>query len=129
MSLIKHKSDENLESAKILNNNKKFASSVHCSYYSILQLMKYALCEKCSIDYDKQNEKREQDSHLYIRDQLLFQLRDTRIKESIKRKFDATKALRRKADYLNENISDIESLDAYDHAEELIKKIKKEFAL
>lgn len=66
MSLIKHKSEENLEAAKILNNNIKFTSSVHCSYYAILQMMKYVLSAKCDISYEKQNEMREKDSHIYI---------------------------------------------------------------
>ena len=62
MSLIKYKSEENLEAAKLLNDNKKFTSSVHCSYYAVLQIMKYALNEKCHISYEKQNEPKDKDS-------------------------------------------------------------------
>lgn len=101
MSLIKYKSEENLEAAKLLNDNKKFTSSVHCSYYAVLQIMKYALNEKCHISYEKQNEPKDKDSHIYIRDEILYQLRSIQTKESIKRSFDAAKALRRKADYLD----------------------------
>lgn len=129
MSLIKYKAEENLEAAKILNDSRKFTSSVHCSYYAILQIMKYALSEKCNISYEKQNEKREQDSHLYIRDEILFQLRNISVRASIKRKFDVAKALRRKADYLEDKIEDVDSLGMYDDAMALINKLKKEFVL
>lgn len=105
MSLIKYKSEENLEAAKLLNDNKKFTSSVHCSYYAVLQIMKYALNEKCHISYEKQNEPKDKDSHIYIRDEILYQLRSIQTKESIKRSFDAAKALRRKADYLEDEMS------------------------
>lgn len=129
MSLIKHKSEENLEAAKILNDNRKFTSSVHCSYYAILQMMKYALSEKCKISYEKQNEKREQDSHLYIRNEILYQLSDPTAKALIKRKFDAARTLRRKADYLEDKIEDEDSLGMYDEAKILINKLKYEFVL
>ncbi|WP_320970674.1 hypothetical protein [Bacteroides nordii] len=129
MSLIKHKSEENLEAAKILNNNRKFTSSVHCSYYAILQMMKYALSAKCDISYEKQNEMREKDSHIYIRDEVLYQLSNIKVKTSIKRTFDAAKALRKKADYLEAKIEDEDSIGLYEEAEALINKLKKEFVL
>lgn len=105
------------------------ASSVHCSYYAVLQIMKYALNEKCHISYEKQNEPKDKDSHIYIRDEILYQLRSIQTKESIKRSFDAAKALRRKADYLEDEIEDVDSLGMYEQADALIKKIKKEFVL
>lgn len=129
MSLIKHKSEENLEAAKILNNNRKFTSSVHCSYYAILQMMKYVLSAKCDISYEKQNEMREKDSHIYIRDEVLYQLSNIKVKTSIKRTFDAAKALRKKADYLEAKIEDEDSIGLYEEAEALINKLKKEFVL
>lgn len=39
MSVLIAKSKENISSAQLLINNKCFASSIHCSYYSSVQIM------------------------------------------------------------------------------------------
>ena len=45
MSILKEKSLFNITAAQLLNDNNLFAPSVHCSYYSCLQLMKAAMLE------------------------------------------------------------------------------------
>ena len=54
MGYLKNKSDINISSAELLYKNNLYSSSVHCAYYSCIQLMKYIICHKIGIDYDKQ---------------------------------------------------------------------------
>lgn len=54
MSCLKNKSEINISSAELLYNNNLYASSVHCAYYSCIQLMKYVICHQIGIDYKQQ---------------------------------------------------------------------------
>lgn len=49
------KSEKNLEAAKhLINSTTCFCSSVHCSYYSAFQYIKYFLCNVHNISYQDQ---------------------------------------------------------------------------
>lgn len=65
---LKEKSLENIESADLLVGKGYFDSSVHCSYYGCLQLIKLALNEKANIDFETQFRESKSDSrgsHIY----------------------------------------------------------------
>lgn len=47
----------NLEAAKLLNERYLCAPSIHCAYYSVLQLMKFAVCDSIGISYEKQDQE------------------------------------------------------------------------
>lgn len=55
MSILKKKSDENQNSAQILLSNNLFSSSIHCSYYSCVQLMKHILFEEGLTEMELKN--------------------------------------------------------------------------
>jgi uncharacterized protein (UPF0332 family) len=65
---LKAKSLENIEAADLMVEKGFFNSSVHCSYYSCLQLIKLVLFVKANIDFSTQleNSKNYKDgSHVY----------------------------------------------------------------
>ena len=53
MTKLKQKSEFNFDAAKVLIDTNLYAPSVHCSYYSCFQLMKFALKDFCGINYDE----------------------------------------------------------------------------
>jgi hypothetical protein len=55
VSALKNKSEINLQAAKLLNEKDFYAPSIHCAYYSVLQLMKFAVCDSIGISYEKQD--------------------------------------------------------------------------
>lgn len=57
MSKLKEKSEFNFASAQLLIDNYLYAPSVHCSYYSCFQLMKFTMNNFFDIGYDKLNTK------------------------------------------------------------------------
>ncbi|NQU85752.1 MAG: HEPN domain-containing protein [Mariniphaga sp.] len=52
MSKLKEKSEFNIYAAELLIENAYFAPSVHCSYYSCFQLLKFTINDFFGIDYD-----------------------------------------------------------------------------
>ena len=55
MSKLREKSEFNFDAAQVLIKNNLFAPSVHCSYYSCFQLMKYTMNYVFGISYDELN--------------------------------------------------------------------------
>lgn len=57
VSALKNKSEINLEAAKMLNENFLSAPGAHCAYYSVLQLMKFAVSNSIGISYEMQEQE------------------------------------------------------------------------
>lgn len=129
MSNILKKSQENLIAAQDLIDKRRFTSSVHCSYYSVFQLMKYILHHKFSYDYNDQNCNSGQDSH----DAILTKIMQSCTRETFRRDFrdyfNHVKRERKRADYEISMFSDIESIKVRDNAVSLISKLKSEFQI
>lgn len=114
MSIVKKKSQENLDSAKILIENKKYNSSVHCSYYACFQMSKYCLNKNNVKSYDEQEKETQQcDSHLYIITQVrqflfLHQNSQQRKTDDIdyQQNIESIKRSRKKSDYNAKKIID-----------------------
>ena len=53
MSKLKEKSEFNIDAAQLLIDNYLYAPSVHCSYYSCFQLMKFTMNNFFGISYDE----------------------------------------------------------------------------
>lgn len=51
---MKNKSAQNIQSADLLNDKGYFDSSVHCSYYGCLQIVKLTICKIGKIDFGTQ---------------------------------------------------------------------------
>lgn len=128
MPYMKTKAIDNLESAQILLNNKRFTTSVHCSYYAVLEYMKYmlAMTSDRPISYEKQSETK-QDSHEYILCEIQNRISNPKNARNFTAKVRDLKQLRVIADYETKVFSDIEGLDCKSKAEGLIANLKNYF--
>lgn len=138
MSELKNKSVINLDSAKLLKENSYYAPSVHCSYYSVLQLMKYAVCETIGISYEDQDKeinllKQQKAAAKGTHEYLISKIEDV-IREVDKPNFTAftrkvkdLKTFRNKSDYDDVSITFDQSRTAFDLATELRDQLKKTF--
>lgn len=105
MSKLRQKSDFNLDSADHLLKASYYASSVHCSYYSCFQLLKYTIKEFCGIDYESQAENISitgQKTHQYVINHITNELNNfVGLEESrnFKRTINDLKQFRIESDY------------------------------
>jgi hypothetical protein len=136
MSYLKEKSNFNIDAAEFLQNKSLFAPSVHCSYYSCLQLMKVAINEFFEISFEDldneiQNakEKTNGNTHTYIIKKIGDNIRN--ISKEKHRNFDRNikdlKSFRIKSDYENYQITTSESIKAFNIAKEIRAQLKETF--
>ena len=125
---MKAKALDNLASSQLLIDQHHYTASVHCSYYAVLQYMKYMLANtnKSPVPYTSQSQPGS-DSHDYllglIRDRINNPLNARNFVEG----FRNLKKLRVSADYELLEFSDIDSLDCRSKADGLIMKLKTYF--
>lgn len=133
MSKIKQKSEFNIDAAEHLLHKSLYAPSVHCSYYSCYQLLKYTINDFFSVDYGKQSEtiaSTKQNSHQYVLNYIVTELRGfTNTKESLgfKRLFKDLKQFRIESDYENMEVDSVKGNSAFDKAKEIRNYIIKSF--
>ena len=58
MSHLLKKSHVNIDSAQLLLDNDFYSSSVHCSYYSSYQILKYAISYNEGVSYEQLDEEK-----------------------------------------------------------------------
>ena len=109
MSHLLTKSQENLQAAQILKNRSLFASSIHCSYYSCVQLMKHTLMQKMNKTSDEiDTESNGEGSHQWLIKEifniLFFDKNDWNTANNFNIGVNELKKLRMKADYKNKLI-------------------------
>lgn len=129
---MKRKALESLKAAQRLVETRAsygYNSSIHCSYYAILQYMKYELaeCKHNPVSYDKQNEKGNGNSHEFIISEIKQRIsrpQDARIFVEIVRNL---KKYRVEADYTQRNFTEEESLECKEQAENAIRKLDNYF--
>lgn len=125
MSKLRQKSDFNLDAAKVLLEKNLFAPSVHCSYYSCFQLLKYTIHDFFGEDYEKQANNistTKQKTHQYVINYIINKLKTfASIKESrdFKRKINDLKQFRIESDYENIEVSFDKGNNAYEKAKEI----------
>lgn len=100
---ITKKAEHNLKAASLLIENELYAPSIHCSYYAGFQMSKRKLAE-CGITYDEQDQAARDlstDSHNYI-----ITTTEEYVSDPIKYRHNIgkLKRLRKKSDYLNQEI-------------------------
>lgn len=127
---MKSKSLYTAKVAQDLINKGYYTSSVHSSYYSVLQMMKFLLAnvKKNPVPYEKQAEKHDVGMHEYI-------LREIEQKLAIpphqlkkfKEEFRDLKNARVRADYSNVLFSQEESAEWKSSADGLISKLNNYF--
>lgn len=115
LSNLSNKSIANLNASNLLITNKLYASSVHCSYYAVLQHMTCKLKESCNITFEELANKSENDdrtSHRFILEEIIRELtikanmlpqleRNIKLRDfqRLKNKIKNLKALRIESDY------------------------------
>lgn len=102
MANMKLKSIENIQAGDILIKNNMFSSSIHCYYYSVLQISMHILCNFHGLDYEKQNEDSKRiDSHNYTIESTASYLERKNLfyKVDYNKYIKRLKMLRKRADY------------------------------
>lgn len=112
---LKQKSEDNLKAAQLLHDERLCNSSVHCSYYSCLQMMKHYLCNISNISYDDQADccGLEMGTHKFVYSYFLKILKNKKIIPNdfvtFNTNYTLLKLKREKADYTNKMIGTRES--------------------
>lgn len=111
MSKLRQKSDINIAAAKLLLDKTYYASSVHCSYYSCFQLLKYTIMDFFGIDYvtlSSNISTSEQNTHQYIINFISNKLTEyagSNDSRDFKRKIKDLKQYRFESDYENIDVT------------------------
>jgi len=122
MSKLKQKSEFNIDAAKLLIKEAYYAPSIHCSYYSCFQLMKFTIKDFSGIDYETQSvniSTTGQHTHQYVINFISDELKKfVGIKESrtFKRTIKDLKQFREESDYENIEVSHDKGQTALDKA-------------
>lgn len=122
MDELKHKSGFNMDAARLLIDKEYFASSIHCSYYSCIQLAKHVLLNKLGITERalKQKYVRPIGSHNLIREAIINELRvkmnDKFTMTQFNSKFGLIKQLREESDYHEVIIDSKKAEDSIKHS-------------
>ncbi len=126
LSYLANKSEFNLEGAVLLIENNLYAPSVHCSYYSVFQKIKYSFAKKTGVSYEvlKQNiiaDKR--NTHKYIIEEYCDLIQDKFKKRALKNKINDLKVFRLESDYEELEINFEKSNLALIKSREILKEI------
>lgn len=120
-----------MDAAQTLLNNKQATASIHCSYYAVLQYMKYMLAntDKDPIPYTKQ--VAETDSSSSSHQFLIEEIQNRISNKDLRRQFnDGIRVLKRariEADYTEKEFSLELGLMYKQNAQGLITKLKTNF--
>jgi uncharacterized protein (UPF0332 family) len=133
LSKLQEKSNLNFDAAALLLDKGLYAPSVHCSYYSCLQLLKFAINDFFGIDYSTLSSNiatLKTNSHQYIVNFVYSELKkNVQIDEA--RKFKHTikdlKNYRVESDYHDIDIDSEKGYKAYEKAKELRGYLKEMF--
>lgn len=126
---MKSKANDNLKSAQILIDAEQYTTSIHCSYYAVLEYMKYMLAkmEIKPINYENQNSNIGADTHTFILDEIKNRIKNPKNARNFVEGVRLLKRERVQADYELRQFSDVESLDCIQNASGLIMNLKTYF--
>lgn len=128
MPKILRKSRENIDAAQKLIDTGFYTSSVHCSYYSVFQIIKYILNHSFNIDYKAQNSQIAYNSHESLFIELYNKESSPTFRRDMRARFDFIKEQRKKADYENcDPFTDEESITVKEKSEVLRNKLKSKY--
>jgi uncharacterized protein (UPF0332 family) len=105
MSKLKEKSEFNIAAAELLLEKDYYAPSLHCSYYSCFQLIKFTIKDFFGTDYETLSSNissSKKNTHQYIIDYIsneLINFTDTKTGRDFKRKIKDLKQFRQESDY------------------------------
>lgn len=136
MSKLKEKSIYNIDAAELLQLKNLYAPSVHCSYYSCLQLMKVAINEFLDISFEDLEKEiinaritQKLNTHAFIIKRIGDNIRiASKVKHTeFERNIKSLKRFRIRSDYENVEITATESNKAYFIAKEIRVQLKEIF--
>lgn len=130
MSALTNKSDINYSSAEILQQKSHYCSTVHCAYYSSVQLMKHILLNnigKSESQIKTESKGTNGGSHIYMIAEVFAYLIKINNKESnmFNTNIVSLKKLRERADYFDVNIDSATGKSSITLAESINKILKK----
>ena len=130
---MQYKSDRNLAAAqRIIDGNDEtycFAS-VHCSYYAVLQFMKYLLAnvKVNPIPYVDQDAYSDSDSHERILKEVRNRMgQNPKVERSFLQTFNQLRKQIKLADYTTQRYTVLECIEIRDKADGLIKNLTSYF--
>ncbi len=134
MSKLKEKSNFNIDAAEILIENSLYAPSVHCSYYSCFQLLKYSMNDFFEISYNKLSVNiatSPMNTHKYIVEYINSQLKNNKIENNrwFYNSIKDLKHFREESDYDNLEINLDKSTRAFDMAKNIRVYLTQNFNL
>lgn len=134
MSYLLAKSNDSIESAVILHDSKKYASSVHCSYYSCLQFMYHlihtVLGENDETLLNKCKTRAEGSHELVFGEIKLYMYANSKNDSEAQvfgKRFATLKRNRVAADYLQEEILPVKSNASIELSKQLVATLLKNF--
>ncbi len=133
MSKLKEKSSFNIAAAKLLIDNNLYCSSVHCSYYSCFQLLKFTINDFFGIDYTTlgtQIAQSRKNSHRYIIEYIEVEIQNNvglREERNFHHKIKDLKNFREESDYEEVEITNEQGQKAYKIANEVRALLSKIF--
>jgi len=136
MSKLKEKSEFNIDAAEMLIENSLYAPSVHCSYYSCFQLLKYTMNDFFDISYD--NLSRDISSSpltthryviKYISTELVSFVGRSESERNFTRKIKDLKHFREESDYENLDVDYDKGTQAFELAKNLRRYLITNFNL
>ena len=125
---MKNNALNNLEAAQLLINNSCYTESVHCSYYAVLQYMKYMLntIPTNNLCYEEQTEDG-MSSHEKVLSEIKNRISNYKEKRAFQDKFRDLKNECVRADYKLDAFDAEESAGVKQKAEGLITNLKTYF--
>jgi hypothetical protein len=132
MTVIRHKSNENLNAGELLIRNSMLASSVHCFYYSCVQLMIHILISVFHMteeSIEDESRRAGRGFHNWLINQIYVDYirKNRRNARSFRRKIYNLKDVRIQADYKLIEIDANKSSEAKFISERIINMLKGDY--
>jgi uncharacterized protein (UPF0332 family) len=134
MSELLSKSTQNLDSAQLLISKNYFAPSVHCSYYSTVQILIHLLLHELKFTqekFDNDSENEGKSSHVFAINTIFTEMdrRKERLKAvDFQRQIKTLKNYRVQADYKDLKIEQSLSEDSLEKAKSIKLILQKVFS-
>jgi len=137
-TFLRDKSTLNFDAAKLLKESPNYhhCSSIHCSYFSCFQVIKYIVIEIYGINEEsiymarRPDPTRPKSEHEYLIEYLhrkLIEKKQLIDASAFKNKINELKSLRTVSDYKTESIDKTKSDKAYNLADEISMILKKAY--
>jgi len=133
MDILLKKSASSLQASGLLKDEEHYASSVHCAYYSCIQLMRHILFNYYNEDetsFDSSENTNSAGSHIFLMNELTKRIPNRNFdSRNFKNNFRNIKNYRKNADYKQIVILPIDSNNAYKIALYINNTLKTTFQL